>query len=56
MPTSHEKNATRLRRSQRIEEQRRASIHIVNIALSVSEIMVEVKEPTSVEEALANPS
>ena len=32
-PTSHEQNADGPWRSQRIEEQRRASAHIVNIAL-----------------------
>ena len=55
MPTSHEQNVDGPRRSQRIEEHRRASTHILNIALMV-EIMAEVKEPVSMEEVLVDPS
>lgn len=55
MPQSNEQNADGPRRSQRIEEQRRASAHIVNMAL-MAEIMGEVKEPTNVKEALADPN
>ena len=42
------------RRSRRIEEQRRASEHIVNMAL-MAEIMGSIKEPTSATEALEDP-
>ena len=55
MPTTHEQNANGPMRSQRIEEKRRAFTHIINIALMI-EIMVKVKQPTSVEEALVDPS
>ena len=42
------------RRSKRIEEQRQAVGHIVNMAL-MAEIMGSIKEPTIVAEALADP-
>ena len=51
LPISHEKNADRPRHSHTLEEQRRASANIVNMAL-MAEIMVETKEPTSLAEAL----
>ena len=53
-PEVPETSADGLRRSKRIEEQRRASEHIVNMAL-MAEIICSVKEPTNVEEALENP-
>ncbi|KAI5084683.1 hypothetical protein GOP47_0000852 [Adiantum capillus-veneris] len=43
-----------LRRSKRIEEQRRPSEHIANMAL-MTEIVGSVKEPASVDEAMAHP-
>ena len=55
LPISPKQNADGPRRSQRIEEQRRASENIVNMAL-MAEIMAGTKEPTSLEEALADPS
>lgn len=53
-PTITEEPAA-LRRSRRIEEQKRASAHIVNMALMVAEIM-KVKEPANLEEAMADPN
>ena len=55
LPIYPEQNADGPRRSQRIEEQRRASANIVNMAL-MAEIMAKTKEPASLEEALADPS
>ena len=52
---SIEQHADGPRWSQRIEEQRRASAHIVNMAL-MAKIMAEVKELASLDEALANPA
>ena len=55
LPISLEQNADGPRRLQRIEEQRRTSANIVNMAL-VAEIMAKTKEPTSLQEELAHPS
>ena len=56
MPMSIEQHANGPRQSQRIEEQRRASVHIVNMAL-MAKIMAKVKEPATLEESsLANPN
>lgn len=48
-----ERAADGVRRSRRIEEQQRASQHIVNMAL-MAQILGSIKEPTSLEEALAD--
>eukprot|EP00249_Psilotum_nudum_P004748 c18249_g1_i1 orf=2-607(-) len=53
MPPLAETSADGPRRSRRIEEQRRASSNIVNMAL-MAEIMEEVREPSSLQEALAH--
>ena len=55
LPISPEQKADGRRRSQRIEEQRRASANIFNMAL-MAEIMAKTKEPASLEEALVDPS